>query len=196
MAKRRSTPTWAKDVLSEFAPSVLSRGMSIPVLRQDAKTKEVSYGAQPIRGTRLTARKVAAIASGERSPSRSDLQKLKSFRNRYNYNVLRASGASRKEAQRARASRIHEARSMEEDYYKAAKIIADVRGTTEKAVRHAMKKADIQPQNLLRRSVISGLRDWRGAMSAGEFNRIVDDMVASMEEEWGGLATFDEEEDE
>lgn len=61
---------------------------------------EIRIGSKQIKGTRIPASTLAKFRSGEWKPGPRTMQKLRNFQNRINYNRLRASGASVKEARK------------------------------------------------------------------------------------------------
>lgn len=160
--------------------------------QRDQITKRVYEGTQTFKGTRLTTKKLFQIEQGMRSPSKSDLQKLKSFYNRHVYHTLKASGASSSQARRHRTVNVKELSSLVSRYDKAAKAIAQARKTTPIAVQLQMRKSDtVMPENLRARTIRSGLKEWREVMGDEEFEAMVSDFLQS-----DYLAELDNDEDE
>lgn len=172
-------PTWARHLLTVFSPEEISRGGNIPMPRRDPSTKKAFMGSQKISGTRMTSRKIFQLEQGIRQPTKPDLKKLRDMYRRYTYHTLRSSGASSKQANRHKSLNIRDLSKMSSRYEKAAKAIADLRGTSPLSVRAQLKKSSITPENLRKRTIRSGLREWESAMGSKEFEELVDSMMES-----------------
>jgi len=188
---RKASRLWLDTLIHTFSPEELSRGTRIEKPVYNRKTQTYSIKPSPMRGTRMTSRKLDQIVSGMRSPSKTDLKKLRTFYDRFSYNTLRGSGASPKQARRIFRSPPQALSRHIFKYKRASKVLAEARDTSQAAIQHSLAKSSIAPQDLRRRIILSGLKDWRGVLSESEINNLVDEYMRA-----GFLAELDTDEDE
>jgi len=176
---------------SNFTPAQLSRGFSIDAPSYDKKHRTFSLSPKQISGSRLTVKKLSALADGRRAPSKSDIHLLRNLWRRYAYHSLRAAGAPPSQARRFDRSPIPVLSATIAKYNKATKALADVRETAQVAIQYTMGKSDVKPEGLRRRMLRSGLKDWRGIIEDNELEAIIDSFMVA-----GEFAEIDEDEEE
>ena len=186
----KARPAWLEFVL-ELPPQEISRGAYIDIPQHDKKTNTYHTAPHKIRGTRFTTGKIEQFIYLGRIPAKKDMHKLRLFYERYTYNSLRASGSSPSQTRKLfRQSPEGIAASLRR-YDTAIKALAEARGAPILSVQYTMGKSDVRSEDLRRRMITSGLKDWKGAMSPRELDAIVNDLMKA-----GLLAELDEDEDE
>lgn len=104
----RSGSAYVQEVLSRFSNSELQAGLSIQTPQRrhitpatpDEWPYEIFLGPKKLAGTRIPSSTLSKFRSGEWTPGKRTIEKLKAFEDRANYARLRASGASVAEAKR------------------------------------------------------------------------------------------------
>lgn len=125
------TPSWAIQMLKEFSPGELQSGA---IINKPSKSRDGTISLQPSRnkGTRIPASTWSRMQSGEIKPGEKTLKKLASFKQRYQYNLLRATGTPMKEAKKlSRLADIHEVKNEAKIYIQQAKNVAHALSVTQ-----------------------------------------------------------------
>ena len=124
MARRNpSTPHWATTILEKFSPGELQAGAFTGKPRK-LRDGTITIVSQRSRGTRIPASTWKKMKDGTIKPGPKTLAKLSKFKERYQYNQLRATGASIKEAKKLARSDFTEAKQRAAKRVTIAKKIA------------------------------------------------------------------------
>lgn len=145
MARQTPTPYWAKTLLESFTPGELQAGAFIDKPRK-FRDGTITTVSTRNKGTGIPASTWYRMQQGLIKPGPKTLEKLSRFKQRYQYNVLRASGVSRQQAQRKAkmdfADAMKEAAIAKKKAAKVALALSKVQGRTIKAewiLYHMMK---------------------------------------------------------
>jgi len=177
---RKLYPVWLQAMFSEFTPLQMSRGFSIESPAYDKTTNSAVLRPVAIKGTRLTQRKLSALIDGRRPPSKSDTHKLRLLWRRYAYRSLRAAGCPAKHARRYDRSPVPVLTSVIERYNRTTKAFAELRETTQLAIQYSLGRSDVGPEeNLRKRMMRSGLKDWRGIIDDRELDAIIEEFMGT-----------------
>lgn len=124
MARRNpSTPQWALTLLKEFSNGELQAGKFINKPRK-LRDGTIKISSTRNRGTGIPASTWKRIKDGKVSPGRKTLAKLAKFKERYQYNKLKASGAPTPEAKKLSRSDFSTAMKQADEYLKRARKVA------------------------------------------------------------------------
>jgi len=118
-----STPYWARTLLESFSPAELQAGAYIEKPRK-LRDGTITQVATRNKGTGIPASTWKRMKDGIIQPGPKTLAKLARFKQRYQYNKLRASGVPVKEAKKVSRSDFPEAMKQAAQYRKAAAKVA------------------------------------------------------------------------
>lgn len=124
MARRNpSTPYWAQTLLQSFTPGELQAGAFIDKPRK-LRDGTITTVSSRNKGTRIPASTWSRMQQGIIQPGPKTLAKLARFKQRYQYNTLKASGVPTKEAKKLSRSEFADAMKQAALYRKKAAKVA------------------------------------------------------------------------